>query len=297
MNSFRSFRLFSMIIVSILIATKIDLSSSQSCRSPIYNSNSIKNFTNVMCSYCLYTIHFSKASFVWKRLSNWRFNIHQATIRIQYDQNTIVFYKIDFDRLKRKNLHNNPILQEFSNEFYMNQFLECCQNAHDCCDGMLKRSANNPNTNSNDPKCPMMWDGWSCWNETDIDSESENICPGISLLTLGDVPKCLRSSSVKQCYTDGKWSNHTDYMPCTRVASSTRRSIARTTIVSHSISLILTTVGSILFVVLKLQHKYRIQIHLNFFISIILSSSMSILYDIFVTIAHIEHRSNWILQK
>ena len=150
-------------------------------------------------------------------------------------------------------------------------------------------------------QCPMIWDGWSCWDPTEPNTIGKNICPDMSLLAFEDyydnIPSCVRSNAMKTCQTNGTWIQHTDYGECSILGRYTREIAVKSRIILQSISILLSIIAIIIFIYLRLYVKFYIQLLLNFFLSIILSSTMSLLYDIYVTKGHIEFSENSILQK
>ena len=103
--------------------------------------------------------------------------------------------------------------------------------------------------------------------------------------------ECSRDYASKQCTAESNWftldvnnsgiitkAQFVDYEKCTKVgvAQAVRESILYIT--GYSFSLILTFSGSIIFVVYKQYKSLRVQIHLNFFVSLMLTCIFSIAY-------------------
>lgn len=160
------------------------------------------------------------------------------------------------------------------------------------------------NQNLTTNSCPMFWDGWNCWNSTPAGTSVEDTCPDMSMLGLGNVKQCVRSKVTKACRQNATWTRRTNYKKCSRIALNTRLSLVKTGIYTQLASLVVLFISLFLFIyykprdyITKLSHtKLRINIHLNFFISIIISSTMSVLYDYFVTLGHLEYSKNPILK-
>lgn len=171
---------------------------------------------------------------------------------------------------------------------------------------MINRSVDNDddNDNNDDHHCPMIWDGWTCWMSAEPDSMSKTKCPDMSLMAFhydddddNEIPLAIRSNAVKKCQSNGTWIQHTDYRDCSILAKDVRQSVVKIRIILQSISIILSIGAVIIFIYLRLYVKFYIQLLLNFFTSIILSTMMALLYDIYVTKGHLQFSDNVILQK
>ena len=168
--------------------------------------------------------------------------------------------------------------------------MKCCSDANKCCQKMQK-------TKKLSGTCPMKWDGWTCWDPVDSNSDSYQTCPDMSLFLMGELPpSCVRSNAKKVCESNGQWLEHTDYTSCSIINRSTRLHVIWTTIIIESFSLLFSIIGLSLIIHFRLYYKFRLMIHSNYFVTIILSSLITILYNILVTKAHID-RTNYYVYK
>nr|XP_027205369.1 calcitonin gene-related peptide type 1 receptor-like [Dermatophagoides pteronyssinus] len=278
------------------------------CHSPSNGRfDNITEFTNAMCTYCLWTIYTESTYYVWR--NGYDFN-RLLFVDQSFSSNSIVvkensthayYYDVDYDHFKQlrtlRQYNNDPILKDLANELFVDKILQCCQDAHDCCQRMLNTTIDDNHIG----QCPMIWDGWSCWDPTEPNTIGKNICPDMSLLAFEDyydnIPSCVRSNAMKTCQTNGTWIQHTDYGECSILGRYTREIAVKSRIILQSISILLSIIAIIIFIYLRLYVKFYIQLLLNFFLSIILSSTISLLYDIYVTKGHIEFSENTILQN
>ncbi|XP_046920557.2 corticotropin-releasing factor receptor 2 isoform X1 [Dermatophagoides farinae] len=305
------------ITVSASASASVSWKPKSYCHSPAnILFDNIDEFTNAMCTYCLYTMYTKTANFVWRdgyKFDRLKFIDHSHTTNvlvIMENSSYAYYYEIDLKHLQQQRLNGlfreDPILQDFSNEYYMDKFLKCCQDSHDCCEQMINRSVDNDddNDNNDDHHCPMIWDGWTCWMSAEPDSMSKTKCPDMSLMAFhydddddNEIPLAIRSNAVKKCQSNGTWIQHTDYRDCSILAKDVRQSVVKTRIILQSISIILSIGAVTIFIYLRLYVKFYIQLLLNFFTSIILSTMMALLYDIYVTKGHLQFSDNVILQN
>lgn len=255
--------------------------------------NDLDNFTNHMCLYCFDTM--TGGSEPWNNhldILRWNLKVTNGN-RIQTSNNTII--ELDYHHLKslyNANLHEDDILlKQFSSKFYLDTFINCCDDARRCCEDMNKHEDAKGN-------CPMLWDGWTCWRSSPP-GIAQQTCTDMTQFPFGYQPaECLRSKMTFQCNNDGtwheimnpyygRWMPRTDHKQCTYLGRDARLTYSTIRLVLESISLACTTIGLILFVAYRLYTQFRLQIHVNFFLSIMLSAIMNILYEWFVPRAHL----------
>lgn len=167
--------------------------------------------------------------------------------------------------------------------------MKCCRDARKCCQKMEDQRDQSDH-------CPMKWDGWSCWSQGNLNTTHYQLCPDEAYIE-DPPPWCVRSLASKTCMSNGEWVEMTDYSKCYIVARDTRISLISTTVICQSISLTFVTIGLFLFLYFRLLFKFRIRIHANYFLSIIFSNLITIMYNIFVTKAHIDDTNTAIYDK
>ena len=116
-------------------------------------------------------------------------------------------------------------------------------------------------------------------------------CPDMLYLE-SDLPsECTREYASKECTPNGTWYTHTknssgilyeselvNYDKCLTPGATQRQREIYLYLAGYSFSLLLTFIGSVIFLVYKQYNSLRIRIHLNFFLSIMLTCLFSIVY-------------------
>lgn len=152
----------------------------------------------------------------------------------------------------------------------------CCNAASDCCDKQLKENINLINNT-----CQTTWDGYACWDGGTAGKSSYLNCPTYLRFS---IPTRM---AVKTCWENGTWLTKegfewTDYTSCLSY-----KDIRVTIFISvgcQLASLILLVPSLVVFITYKfLRRQHRIRIHINFFISFIMSNVFGILWNMLVT--------------
>ncbi|XP_045169211.2 calcitonin gene-related peptide type 1 receptor-like isoform X1 [Mercenaria mercenaria] len=152
----------------------------------------------------------------------------------------------------------------------------CCETSHDCC----RRQQNTHSVNLNET-CSPTWDGYGCWDQGTPGQTSHISCPVFLQFA---VPT---KSALKECQPDGTWLKRdklewTDYTPCLNYKElKTTIYISLGCQIASLICLIPSVI--IFFQFRSLIHQHRIRLHINFFISFILSGTFIIVWNTTVT--------------
>lgn len=118
------------ITVSASASASVSWKPKSYCHSPAnILFDNIDEFTNAMCTYCLYTMYTKTANFVWRdgyKFDRLKFIDHSHTTNvlvIMENSSYAYYYEIDLKHLQQQRLNGlfreDPILQDFSNEYYM----------------------------------------------------------------------------------------------------------------------------------------------------------------------------------
>ncbi|XP_053373348.1 calcitonin gene-related peptide type 1 receptor-like [Mercenaria mercenaria] len=157
-----------------------------------------------------------------------------------------------------------------------NRWISCCSAGRKCCKHQLSSRADDVNET-----CASTWDGYACWDSGTPGRTSTVPCPDFLQYS---VPT---RSALKSCQLDGTWlkkgpHDWTDYTPCLNYQEL---KISIYISLGCQIASLLCLVPSvIIFVRYKsLIHQHRIRLHVNFFISLILSGVFTILWNTVVT--------------
>ncbi|CAG2107845.1 unnamed protein product, partial [Medioppia subpectinata] len=207
-----------------------------------------------------------------------------------------------------------------------NTFMDCCKDAKKCCERQIKIAEEEDDDEEDNAighygrpnTCPTKWDGWMCWDSAAADSTHEQKCPAMSHAALGYEPTtCAKESATKKCLANGTWAtkwvekvyehpehgyypdDDTFYEYCTYPKAHEELRQARVSTYVFILSLVLCCAGVAVFVFYE-QHKIlRVQIHMNFIGSIILTCVFSIMFNYLLREAHfsrsevIQHNPKW----
>ncbi|XP_053374642.1 calcitonin gene-related peptide type 1 receptor-like [Mercenaria mercenaria] len=152
----------------------------------------------------------------------------------------------------------------------------CCNAARACCDKQLQEHYRTDNTS-----CPVTWDGYACWDGGTAGLNSYLNCPNYLRFS---IPTKM---ALKTCRANGTWFTKdglewTDYTSCLSY-----KDIRVTIFISvgcQVASLLLLVPSLIIFFKYKnLRRQHRIRIHINFFISFIMSNTLGIMWNLLVT--------------
>ncbi|XP_060563733.1 calcitonin gene-related peptide type 1 receptor-like isoform X2 [Ruditapes philippinarum] len=159
----------------------------------------------------------------------------------------------------------------------------CCNDARACCERQLAEGYRSVNTS-----CPLVWDGYACWDGGTPGKNSYLSCPTY-------LPYSIPTKmAVKHCRENGTWFTKdgrewTDYTSCLMY-----KEIRVTIYISvgcQVASLLLLVPSVIIFLLYKnLRRQHRIRIHINFFISFIICNTLGLMWNLFVTYDKITNR-------
>ncbi|EFX69925.1 GPCR-like protein, family B [Daphnia pulex] len=188
----------------------------------------------------------------------------------------------------------------------------CCKAAVDCCYQMLgfTESSDVANQNQNinlldrqmysaanetssmSKYCPPTWDGWTCWPQTSPNQVALAQCPHFIYFET-EPPACARNAE-KVCTFDGTWyrrgetgasTEKTNYSPCSPVGTFKQR--AHVHLYAYAVSVATLLPAIFIFYSYKQLNVYRIRLHKNMFISILLNSILVIVFKVFMILPQI----------
>ena len=173
--------------------------------------------------------------------------------------------------------------------FHFQDLLQnCCEDAKKCCE--RSRKINEEDAKNNVTRCPAKWDGLLCWDSAEPDTTLYETCP--DLVLTDSVSVCSRDSVSKQCLANGTWlqalkidgrkyvfDENANFDKCTNVNTDPKLVEVKLYVAFDIISLLFTIIGIVIFLFYKQHRIFRIQIHLNFFASLVLTSFFHILVN------------------
>lgn len=122
------------------------------------------------------------------------------------DNNTIALF--DYNHAESAEL----LKKSFSTDELYENYIKCCSDAVDCCDNEMT----NENIVSTSTQCPVIWDGWSCFPQTQVNTTQTLPCSSQAyqspdkVCTLKSKKDCLWNSNISQAI----WNQQTDYTGC-----------------------------------------------------------------------------------
>ncbi|XP_054162186.1 corticotropin-releasing factor receptor 1-like [Oppia nitens] len=284
------------------------------------NFKSLDNFTDAMCARCYW--YMAGVPDAWRndtivnlemRPIWWPNTVRMCFVNIE-KRHANCDYEFNYTKIVNDLDHNidtNIFLRQFRSKFYMNLFLDCCSDARICCRKQLAIAAREAVTRPHLKRCPAKWDGWMCWDSAAPDTVQRQTCPGMSHAVLGYTPTdCSKEKAVKHCLSNGTWAvkwllnNENDpksgyyededtiYNRCSRPETTKRQQINQVSNGILFLSLITSLIGIIIFIVYKQYHVLRVQIHLNFFCSIILTCTFTLLFNYLIRESFYDLRFN-----
>lgn len=160
-----------------------------------------------------------------------------------------------------------------------NRWKDCCHAAISCCE----RQLSTPKRIISDRAfCPRTWDGYGCFEDTEPGTRTYLSCP--SYVELSSPTK----TAYKDCTKNGTWwvnpitqSEWTNYTTC--VPKKDFHTVVNVALACNIASLILLVPACIIFISIRqLRTQNRIKLHICLFLSFILSSVVTMMWDILV---------------
>ncbi|XP_013389737.1 calcitonin gene-related peptide type 1 receptor [Lingula anatina] len=162
---------------------------------------------------------------------------------------------------------------------------QCCQEAARCCDKLKQVSVQ-----TREGYCPYTWDGWLCWDsDVRAGSRGSMACPGfVEHVSTSEL-------ATKTCTDKGTWwrSNDTNqewtnYSSCITIGA--KRDTIYVRIACNAVGIVALVPAVIIFLSFKqLSTQHRVQIHVNLFISFILTGVIYIILDSVVFLDRLSH--------
>ncbi|KAK3103992.1 hypothetical protein FSP39_023488 [Pinctada imbricata] len=186
----------------------------------------------------------------------------------------------------------NKVCESLS-ELKCTQWKMCCTDAWNCCQTQKKRKR------PEELACPQTWDGWGCWDYAKPGSLNHNTCPKFLDINTDT------AQAAKNCTENGTWyidtdinMEKTDYSGCKPTPLELNRGSTLISIVLNSIGLLLLTPAIIVFLVFRpLRCQHRIQIHIQLFLSLLISGIFILSWDVRVRWEMVENNDDVIVTK
>lgn len=92
---------------------------------------------------------------------------------------------VPFDRKRR--VLRDAVRRSFESRATFKKWERCCQDAISCCNAMLNSEE------GTESSCPSVWDGWSCFAQSEPTIKVEQVCSPYAYSANG--PRCHRKSN------------------------------------------------------------------------------------------------------
>ncbi|KAJ8939580.1 hypothetical protein NQ314_011077 [Rhamnusium bicolor] len=171
------------------------------------------------------------------------------------------------------------IRQSFRMESLFENFLTCCREAVDCCENEM----NEENIIHNTTHCPTIWDAWTCFPPTKVNTIARETCSSQAYRSPEHV---CRLESEKECnwndtYKLALWEQQTDYSVCAIAPVYSRRHTYHVIVLSVSTFLCLPAIV-IFFMFEKLRKTTRVILHRNLLVAICIRNILTSLAKVIV---------------
>ncbi|XP_057667618.1 corticotropin-releasing factor receptor 1-like [Diorhabda carinulata] len=166
------------------------------------------------------------------------------------------------------------IKQSFKNDDMFTNYLSCCQEAEDCCNNVM----NNENIIYSSTHCPVIWDAWSCFPRTPVNTTAKLPCSSQAYQSPEGV--CILESEKKCIWNETtqtvEWVQQTDYTTCAMAPVYTKRYKFHVIFLSICIGFCIPAI--IIFLIFeKLRRTIRVILHRNLLIAIVIRNVLTIM--------------------
>ncbi|KAL4222384.1 hypothetical protein ACF0H5_018423 [Mactra antiquata] len=169
------------------------------------------------------------------------------------------------------------------------RWTDCCYAAISCCQKQLSTPKRNI---SNGLFCPRTWDGYGCFDDAEPDTRSYISCP--SYIEHASTSE----TAYKDCSVNGTWwispttgSEWTNYSTC--VPLQDQHTVLYVSLLCNIISLALLIPACAIFLSIRLLRiQNRIKLHICLFLSFILTSIVTIIWDFGVHLDRLENENH-----
>ncbi|XP_076250715.1 corticotropin-releasing factor receptor 2-like isoform X1 [Rhynchophorus ferrugineus] len=195
-------------------------------------------------------------------------------VAIISDTTVALFDYRDADSLKL-------LRKSFMSDEVFDNYVKCCRDAEDCCNNYMTDT----NIYGDEKHCPVIWDAWSCFPKTPVDTTAEMPCSSQAyqspdkVCTLKSKKDCLYNEQLRI----GTWNQQTNYSTCAIAPVYLRR---------HNFHVIFLFVciacsfpAIIIFLAIpSFRELTRVILHRNLLIAIVLRNIMTIIFKKLVII-------------
>ncbi|CAG9769263.1 unnamed protein product [Ceutorhynchus assimilis] len=199
---------------------------------------------------------------------NFSFNCKGYTLKLPVaivNESTIAMY--DYGDSESVNLLKNS----FKTEKMFDNYLKCCRDAEYCC----ANSMNDENLALSTTYCPVVWDAWSCFPRTPVNTVAALPC---SSQAYQSPDKVCTLESKKECIWNGTlalWNQQTNYTACAIAPVYLRRYNY------HVVALIVCIAWSLPAIIIFLsiptfRETTRVILHRNLLIAIVVRNILTI---------------------
>ncbi|XP_050302199.1 corticotropin-releasing factor receptor 2-like isoform X2 [Anthonomus grandis grandis] len=221
--------------------------------------------------YCYIYTNKARFSKKYTYYTNYLFNCNGTNLSLPVaivNDYTIALY--DYKNTASAELLRNS----FKTQDFFDNYIKCCKDAEKCCAKLMT----NENIISDQFRCPVVWDAWSCFPLTPVGTTATLPC---SSQAYQSPDKVCTLESNKVCYKNqttglAEWNQQTDYSTCTIAPVYLRRHNY------HVTALYVCTAFSfpaiVIFLVIPVfRETTRVILHRNLLVAIVVRNIFTIL--------------------
>ncbi|CAG9837164.1 unnamed protein product [Diabrotica balteata] len=164
------------------------------------------------------------------------------------------------------------IRRSFKTDANFDNYISCCQGAERCCYDYMDEK----NVIPTQSECPVIWDAWSCFPQTKVNTTAKLPCSSQAYQSPDEV--CTLESE-KQCIWNGtsaEWIQQTDYTTCAIAPVYERRYNFHIIFLGVCIGFCIPAIF-IYFFFEKLRKTIRVILHRNLLIAIVVRNVLTIM--------------------
>ncbi|CAG9864126.1 unnamed protein product [Phyllotreta striolata] len=178
---------------------------------------------------------------------------------------------INFDYTDEASLRY--IRKSFKNNIVFDNYMRCCREAENCCNNEM----NNDNIDNSETYCSAIWDAWTCFPPTKVNTVARLPC---SSQAYQDPDEVCTLESEKECITNSRgsaeWVQQTDYTVCAIAPVYEGRYTFHIIFLSVCIAICVPAIG-VFFAFDKLRKTIRVVLHRNLLIAICVRNAFTIM--------------------
>lgn len=168
----------------------------------------------------------------------------------------------------------NLLRNSFMSQEVFDNYVKCCRDAEDCCDNVMT----NENIVNSKEECPVVWDAWSCFPKTPVNTNATLPCSSQAYQSPDKVCtlKSKKECSWNETYQLALWNQQTDYSGCAIAPVYLKRYNYH--VVALYVCIACSIPAIIIFLAIPIfRETNRVILHRNLLIAIVIRNIVTIL--------------------